>query len=340
MPGPFPGRVIEIAHAGSVVEGQVLAEPVREMVRRGIKELFDADDSTDAWRRLFDKGDRVGIKVNPIGAPHAISQHATVHAIVEGLKSAGVRPADILIFERYRRPFLRAGYVQNLPEGCHWECTVEAYDDVQLDIDGYDPEVFAEMEVIDPRHHDPKDDRWRRSHLALIVSRKLDKIINVAVPKDHRAVGVTLALKNMSHGFVNNVNRSHCGPTLNSCRVFIPTIVALPQVRSKVVLHVLDGLKAVFQNGPSASPQFVWEHKSLLFATDPVALDKIGWEHIDAQRVRRELAPVAQCGRLGVREPDGEGFDMRQLQHINMAGALGLGVYDRQRIQHRRIELG
>ena len=27
MPGPFPGRVIEVAHRGSVVEGAVRAEP-------------------------------------------------------------------------------------------------------------------------------------------------------------------------------------------------------------------------------------------------------------------------------------------------------------------------
>ena len=98
MPGPLPGRVIEVAHPESVVRSQIQAEPVRAMVRRGMRELFGTTDATEAWRRLFRRGDRVGIKVNPVGAPHAISNHATVHAVVAGLRSAGVRPADILVF--------------------------------------------------------------------------------------------------------------------------------------------------------------------------------------------------------------------------------------------------
>lgn len=340
MPGPFPGRVIEIAHPGSVVEGAVKAEPVRAMVSRGMKELFGVEDATQAWRRLFQKGDRVGIKVNPVGTPHSISNHATVHAVVEGLKSAGVRPADILIFDRYRQQFLQAGYRDNLPEGCHWEGSTDNYDPTQLAIDGYDPDVFQTLELIDPRRHNPKDERYRRSHVSLAVSRRVDKIINLAVLKDHGSGGVTLALKNMSHGFVNNVARSHGGAAFNSCNVFIPAIVSLPQIRRKVVLHLIDGLKGVFQGGPGASPKFVWEHKAILFATDPVALDKIGWELVDAERGRRKLAPVGKCGRLGVHEPFAEAFDMRQPQHIDLAGALGLGVYERDKIQHRRLELG
>ncbi|MCC6418884.1 MAG: DUF362 domain-containing protein [Gemmataceae bacterium] len=339
MPGPFPGRVIEVGHRGSVVDGSVRADPVRALVARGMKELCGTENPTEAWRRLFGRGDRVGIKVNPVGAPHSISNHATVHAVVEGLRSAGVRPADILVFDRYRRHLLRAGYRDNLPDGCHWEGTVEDYDNVQLAIEGYDPDVFLSMELIDPRRHNPRDDRYRRSHLSLTVSRRVDKIVNLAVLKDHGSGGVTLALKNMSHGFVNNVARSHGGPAFNSCNVFIPAVVALPQIRQKAVLHLIDGLKGVFQGGPSASPRFVWEHRSILFATDPVALDKIGWELVDAERARRNLAPVARCGRMGVHEPHAEGFDMRQPQHIDLAGALGLGVFDRTRIQYRRIDL-
>ena len=43
-------------------------------------------------------------------------------------------------------------------------------DDVQLDIKGYDPEVYAYMELIDPKLHDPKDDRTRRSHIMIATA--------------------------------------------------------------------------------------------------------------------------------------------------------------------------
>ncbi len=339
IPGPFPGRVVEVAHAGSVVNDQVHEPVAATMLERGLRELVGSPNAVEAWRRLFAPGDVVGIKVNPVGAPHAISNFATVRALIAGLKSAGVRPRDIVVFDRYRRQFIRAGYPDQLPEGVRWDASVEDYDNVQLDIQGYDPEVYLAMELAALGRHDPKDDRTRRSHLSLIASRQVDKIINVPVLKDHGSAGVTLALKNLSHGLVNNVARSHATAATNACNTFIPAVVALPQIRQKVVLHVLDGLKAVYQGGPSANKDFTWAYRSLFFATDPVALDQIGWEIVDAKRQQIGLPPVAQTGRSGNPPNPKEGFDIRQPQHIPLAGALGLGVGDRKRIEHRKIAL-
>jgi hypothetical protein len=84
----------------------------------------------------------------------------------------------------------------------------------------------------------------------------------------------------------------------------------------------------------------VWQHEALFFATDPVALDRIGWEVVDARRGGAGLPPVAEVGRRG-KDPTGtEAFDYRQPQHIAGAGALGLGVYDRAKIDHRVVKLG
>jgi uncharacterized protein (DUF362 family) len=339
IPGPFPGRVVEIAHAGSVVKDAVQEAVAMTMVERGMQELFGSENAVEAWRRLFAPGDVVGIKVNPVGAPHALSNFATVRAIIAGLRSAGVRPRDIVVFDRYRRQFQNAGYPDQLPPGVRWEASVDDYDSVQLGIKGYDPDVYVAMELAALGRHDPKDDRTRRSHLSLIASRQVDKIVNVPVLKDHGSAGVTLALKNLSHGLVNNVARSHATPATNACNTFIPAIVALPQIRQKVVLHVLDGLKAVYQGGPSAKRDFVWAYRSLFFATDPVAVDQVGWEIIDAKRKQSGLPPVAQSGRSGNPPNPEEGFDIRQPQHIPLAAALGLGVGDRARIDRRKVTL-
>jgi uncharacterized protein (DUF362 family) len=339
IPGPFPGRVVEVAHAGSVVGDSVQEQIAATMVERGMRELAGSTNGVEAWRRFFGPGDVVGIKVNPVGAPHAISNFATVRAVIAGLQSAGVRPQDIVVFDRYRRQLLRAGYREQLPDGVRWDASVEDYDDVQLDIKGYDPEVYVAMELAALGRHDPKDDRTRRSHLSLIASRQVDKIINIPVLKDHGSAGVTLALKNLSHGLVNNVARSHANHVTNACNTFIPAIVAHPKVRQKVVLHILDGLKAVYHGGPSASEDFTWSYRSLFFATDPVALDWIGWEIIDAKRKQMGLPLVAQAGRCGNPPNPREGFDIRQPQHIPLAGALGLGVRDRKRITHNKVTL-
>jgi hypothetical protein len=147
IPGPFPGRVVEIAHARSVVEDAVQDAVTTTMVERGMRELVGSDNAVEAWRRLFATGDVVGIKVNPVGAPHAISNFATVRAIIAGLRSAGVRPRDIVVFDRYRRQLQNAGYPDQLPDGVRWDASVEDYDPVQLDIQGYDPDVYVAMEL-------------------------------------------------------------------------------------------------------------------------------------------------------------------------------------------------
>src|SRR5205807_4442793 len=73
MPGPFRGRVVEVAHPGSIVDGAVNAGAVKEMMRRGMRGLTGEAEWATEWRRFFQKGDVVGIKVNPVGNPLAIS---------------------------------------------------------------------------------------------------------------------------------------------------------------------------------------------------------------------------------------------------------------------------
>src|SRR5262249_45115675 len=65
MPGPFPGRVVEVKHRGSInPDNSVDAGAVETMMARGMKELTGADHPVEAWRRFFEPGDVVGIKVN------------------------------------------------------------------------------------------------------------------------------------------------------------------------------------------------------------------------------------------------------------------------------------
>jgi uncharacterized protein (DUF362 family) len=175
----------------------------------------------------------------------------------------------------------------------------------------------------------------------MVVSRLVNKIVNLPVLKDHGSAGVTLAMKNMSHGFFNNVCRSHIprvqhddavsGP--NQCNTFIPTVLTHPLVRQKVVLHIMDGLIGVWQGGPDCRKDWAWAEKSLFFATDPVAMDRIGWHRVDAKRVEKGLPVVAKSG---LQFGNGS-FDRRQPEHIILAGTIGLGQF--KQVDHRRIDV-
>ncbi len=371
MPGPYPGRVIEVRHPEAVQADHTIApDAVHTMMERGLCELTGADHAAEAWRRLFAPGDVVGVKVNPVGRKYrrdqvgAISSFPVVLETVAGLRSAGVRPSDIILFDRYADQFRSAGYADLLREpalaGVRWLASSFDYDNRQVDIHGndlgrepdphvvgYDPDVFAVMGFAAP-DHDPKDDRRLRSHLSLIVSRMVNKLVNIPVLKDHGSAGVTLALKNLSHGLNNNVARSHLarvaraegvsGP--NQCNTFIPMAAGQTPIRQKAVLHILDGLIGVYQGGPSCEK--TWAYRGLLFATDPVALDHVGWDIIDRKRLQEGLPPVAKMSLLSAipaerqagRRP--EDFDRRQPEHIILAGTIGLGVFDAAAIEHRQ----
>jgi len=97
----------------------------------------------------------VGIKVNPVGrapkpgesgrvagAVGCISNREIVIACVERLKSVGVRPQDIIVFERYADEFENAGYLALMSErpmaGVRWMASSFRYTDTQLDLEGFD----------------------------------------------------------------------------------------------------------------------------------------------------------------------------------------------------------
>ena len=333
IPGPYPGRVIAVRHPGCIISDKYQKTPVQQMIRRGMLELTGAPSWVDAWRVFVEPGDVVGIKLNPNGMPRVISAPEVLHAVIDGLREAGVKSRDIVVFDRNRTFILKAGYNQWLPEGVRWAWASETYDGIQLDMDGYDRDCYMELPVIQPGQ-DANDRHFRRSYVAKFLTNGINKLINIPVLKHHQSAGVTLALKNMAYGMANNVARSHQNSTLHCTSVFIPAIIDLAPFRQKAVLHIIDGVKGVYHGGPSARPEYIWEHKTLYFATDPVAADRTGWKALDRKRVEMGLATIA------LSKPDKVSTRLNcQPEHIEIAGALGLGEFNDAKIDVREIAL-
>lgn len=334
MPGPYRGKVVAVQHPRSIVSGAFQKEPIEQMIRTGMMRLTGAGSVAEAWRVFVQPGDVVGIKLNPVGKPNAMSSPEAVREIIAGMISAGIKPQDIVAYDRYRAQFVAAGFDKWLPEKVRWTHAAEDYEQIQQAIEGYDPDHYMDMALTLPGQ-DPSNLTARRSYAARFITKDVNKLINLAILKEHQSAGVTLSLKNLSHGLVNNVNRSHSTKTLNACGAFIPAVVSLPVIRNKAVLHIIDGIKGVYHGGPSAKPQFIWEHKTMYFASDPVAIDRVGWQAIDAQRVA--------VGKKPLLEDLADQFSTyvrRQPEHVEIAGALGLGEYDLKKIALDRVTLG
>jgi hypothetical protein len=348
-PGLYPGKVVEARNPAMIRGGTRNAESIKATLDLGLRTLTGAPHAEDAWKTFFEPGDVVGVKVVPNGQPYAHSSFELVLEVIAGLKSVGVKPQDIFVYDRYRSEFMEAGYQKILPADIRWGgLTPEGGDQFQVDfpssrrdpIAGYDPDAFVWMDLV-PYGDDPKDERRYRSHLGKLVSRVVNKVVAIPVLKDHGSAGVTGALKNMSHGSVNNVARSHSNTFTNVCNQFIPQVVTHATIRSKFVLQIMDGIRGVYQGGPFAreNGKWTWEYNALLLATDPVALDHVEWDIVDAKRVQEKLYPVGASGKIAMDPLQSEGFDVRQPQHIALAGALGMGLFDFKSPRGRRFQV-
>ena len=295
--------------------------------------LTGAPDWAAAWKTLFEKGDVVGIKVSPVGGRKLCSDITVLRSIFDGLKEAGVPAKDVIVFTRYREEMLRRASTS----GCRRERVGMRHRRNTTSFNWIWAATTAisswKWRLIKPGE-DPNDSHFRRSYVAKVVTKQVNKIINLPVLKHHQSAGVTISLKNLSHGCVNNVVRSHLTPTLNACGSFIPSVVALPVFRQKVVLNIVDGVKASYHGGPGARPKYVWEHKTMYFGTDPVAVDKIGWKAIDAKRQEVGMAPIA------LSRPDKDSTFLNcQVEHIEIAGMLQLGKFADKDIDVKRVQL-
>jgi uncharacterized protein (DUF362 family) len=334
MPGLYPGRVAEVESEASISEqtDRIDREVLSKMVARGMKELTGAPDLTAAWKVFFEPGDRVAIKVNASGAPQCVSSPELVLEVIAGLQSAGVKPRDIWLYERYAQQMDLVGYEAWVPDGVH----VWPGERRRGELAGYDRDVYVEVDF--------QGEEDRRSYLCEVVSKRVNKIVNIPNVKDHASAGATGCLKNIAYGSFNNVARSHeLKSHITHTRTFIGTLCGVEPLRSRTVLHILDGLRGVWHGGPAAfTPEFFWYPKFLQFGTDPTAIDRLLVDTIEKKR--QEMGAVSLYNRdpkyLGGTRADRKiMIRYREPSHVDYAASLGLGIADKERIRIRRVHV-
>jgi uncharacterized protein (DUF362 family) len=333
MPGPYRGQVVRVHSERCIQEAgeKVDAAVVREMIATGMRALTGDRSERDAFARFVTPKDVVGIKINCSGAPRIMSAPEVVAEVVRNVIAAGVPANQIYIYERFMNQVRTVGYERFVPEGVHIE-TAEATRGTIL---GYDPNTYIETSFF--------GEEDTRSNLVRLVGEKLTKIINIPNMKEHRAAGVTGCLKNVAYGHFSNMDRSHRWEKTNT-RTFIGTLAAIEPVRSRVVLHIMDGLRGVWHGGPfSNNPRFRFFPKQMMFGTDPVAMDRMLIDVIEDKR-RAEGAPsIFDRSKERIRnapetDPSFNRF-IREPGHVEFASRLGLGVYDIAQISLRSVNL-
>jgi uncharacterized protein (DUF362 family) len=332
MPGPYRGIVARV-HSESVISDERVDQvSVDKMLSAGMKTLTGAKAEKEAWASFFSPSDIVGIKVNCSGAPLICASPEVVGGIVRNLLSVGVKPANIYIYERFLDQLTSVHYERVVPEGVQ----IVAIETPRASLLGYDPKTYVDVSFFG------EDDT--RSNLARLVTERFTKIINVPNAKEHQAAGVTGCLKNLAYGDFSNVARSHMREQTNTLS-FIGTLAAVEPLRSKCVLHIMDGIRAVWHGGPfSQDKKYRFHPKTMMVGTDPVAIDRLLLDLIEEKR-KAEGAPslwdrsMDKIDRRAHLDFHKNTF-IREPGHIEYAAKnFALGEYDRNRIKVTAVEV-
>jgi hypothetical protein len=339
MPGRWPGTVVRVRAANCVNEetNEANADVVREMMARGICALTRESTPEAAWRLFFEPKDIVGIKVNCGGHPNVVSAYEIVAETVKRLGEVGIPPTQIYIYERFQNQLDEVNYPPHLPDGV----TIVAAERANRysDNNGYDPTVYLEADLF--------GEEDTRSNMMRLVSQRLTKIINIPNIKDHGATGATGCLKNIAYGSFSNVARTHSKGVTHTYS-FVGTLATIEPLRSRTVLQIMDGIRGVWHGGPFArTRKYVFFPKQIMFATDPVAIDRLLLDIIDEKRKAEGAISIWDRNPASLHIDDGRARDadpnvniiIREPGHVEFAASLGLGVADLAKIKLQTIDL-
>jgi uncharacterized protein (DUF362 family) len=275
--------------------GNLRENIVSGLLHKAVMQLTNAPSQEKGWQTLLKPADVVGIKLNCLSGK-TMSPHVTVvESIIQGLKFAGVKDKNIIVFERFNRELETSGFrIRRMTEG------VRCFGTDELLGGGYESELQFAGSV--------------GTCFSKIVSHLCTAIINVPVLKDHDLAGISVAMKNF-FGVIHNPNKYHG----NNCNPFIAELNTHPYIADKVRLIVCDALMAQYNGGPGYKPQWTWNYNGIIVGRDPVALDRICYNIIEEKRSEMRLPSLKQAKR----EP----------KYISTAATLGLGVDDLSKIK-------
>ena len=331
MPGLFPGRVAVVKNSRSVKENTIIGQEVHDMIARSMLELTGEKKLKKAWRKFVSPGDRIGLKINPVAGKSLTTSHEVVKAIIAQLEASGIDRSSLTIWDRREFELTDAGFTpENYPgirivgteqmdkDGLYYGKDGKLYGEHMIDRDWY---YWADVEGEYDEYTMPyMVNGGKYSYFTKIVTQDLDKIINVPILKNAGAT-VTLALKNLAYGSVSNTGRLHAKLWNETCA----QVCAFAPLRDKVVLNIVDGIKGCFNGGPGANPQFFCDYHTIITGTDPVAVDRIGYDIVLAKRIAEGLQKEGAATAL---------------EFMLQAEKLSLGIADRTIIDLREVLLG
>lgn len=246
-------RVALLENPRVMTEVGVHKRALVEMLDEGLCIALGKPSPAAAWQSILRRDDKILLKFNRADADRLATSETMADVLVASLRAAGFAPGQITLLEASVRP--------------------GAEDELARPEFGWTDKVY---------------DFGSGKEQLIRAAEEATAIINVPFLKAHRIACMTGCLKNLSHGLIRRPALYHA----NQCCPYIPDIVAMPVIRGKLRLNIMNALRIVYDTRPESARDPVDVASTLVIGTDPVAADTIGQTVLDAMRREKMLKPV------------------------------------------------
>jgi uncharacterized protein (DUF362 family) len=250
--------------------GQLDEKRVVDLLDRAIASYTGLDKPVEAWKSIVPVGKVIGLKTNGLGGKGISTHLVLIMAVAERLQQAGVKPGEILVWDRKARDLEDCGLTINT-------------DPSRIRCFGSDVSGFEEQPVACGKVN---------IKLSKILTRECAMVIGMPILKDHMLAGVTFAMKNM-YGVLDRPMDLHAG----NCNPGVADLNSVPVIREKVRFTIGDAMTSVYNGGPGFRPEFLWQPNALIVGEDRVAIDHTAWQILERKRAEVGMPTFAASGR-------------------------------------------
>ncbi len=267
--------VVDIREKEVLIDATVNEKLLADVIDEGIRLVTRSSSAQESWNKLIKPDDVIGIKFNSVGQEVFGSTPVFATQLIESLKRADFSPDRIMLIEA---PPQLTGTLKT--KTCPF-----GFSGSKVSFGSGEDELAAFLQEV-------------------------TAIVNVPFLKSHNIAQMSCCLKNLSHAVIRRPRLCHA----NGCNPFVGDILSLPQVRSKLRLHVVNALRVAYEGGPIPVRDQLVGHAGILVGTDPVATDAVAIDILNGHRRDKKLRPVGD--RNG------------QIGYIHAAAEHGLGTDD------------
>ena len=288
---------VVLVHHNEVVDdtGRIQLPLLQKMVDKGVIAFSGENTLGDAWGKYFSADDVVGLKVNTLGLIDLQGMDylrhfpAVTNAIASGLKKAGVKEGNMIVWDRSEEELSQASYSIN-------------HEPTSMRVIGNKKSRRGSEGQFNPKSYPVGKSS---SRVCSILADQCTALVNIPVPKTHGSAAFTASLKN-HYGTIDNPRDFHS----NSCtNPGIPEVNTIPMICDKQKLIVCDAMLVAIEGGPRWNRRFTKPYGGILVGTDPVAIDTIALKILDKMRAEAGMDPIAP-----------------RASHIPLSADLGLGT--------------